>query len=126
MTNQGKLLTNIKYPDLWFVKSLPWLFNRNLLTEIKISFYRNIAIFLSSKCLVWIRPNAGVGNYFRPRATLLLHYCLAGHISVKKAKSKLKKLAFAGRMWPAGRMLPPPDLTGRGGSQTDCSLVGLV
>jgi len=24
------------------VKSLPWLFNRNLLTEIKIYFYRNI------------------------------------------------------------------------------------
>jgi len=52
----------------------------------------------------------GVGNYFRPRATLLLYQCLAGHISVKKAESKLKKLAFAGRMWPAGRMLPPPVL----------------
>ncbi len=42
MTNQGKLLTNIEYLDVWFFKSLPWLLNRNLLTEIKISFYRNI------------------------------------------------------------------------------------
>ncbi len=32
------------YLVLCFVKSLPWLFNRNLLTDIKISFYRNIAI----------------------------------------------------------------------------------
>jgi len=32
------------------------------------------------------------------------------HFSQKgKVKAK-KKLAFAGRMWPAGRMLPPPDL----------------
>jgi len=48
--------------------------------------------------------DSGVGNYFRPRATLLLYYCLAGHISVKKANSNFKKFAFA------GRMLPPPDL----------------
>jgi hypothetical protein len=47
---------NIKYLDLWYIKSLPWL-----VIEIhgsKISFYRNI--FLSQycvpKCLVWIRP----------------------------------------------------------------------
>jgi len=52
----------------------------------------------------------GVGNYYRPQATLLLYKCLAGHTLVKKALSKLKKLAFAGRMWPAGRMLPPPAL----------------
>jgi len=32
------------YLVLCFVKRLPWLFIRNLLTEIKISFYRNIAI----------------------------------------------------------------------------------
>jgi len=32
----------MNYLDLWFIKSLPWLFNRNLLTEIKIAFYRNI------------------------------------------------------------------------------------
>jgi hypothetical protein len=35
----------MNYLDLWNVKSLPWLFNRNLLTEIKIFFYCNIAIF---------------------------------------------------------------------------------
>jgi len=34
----------MNYLDLWFIKSLPWLFNRNLLTEIKRYFYRNIAI----------------------------------------------------------------------------------
>ncbi len=56
----------------------------------------------------WLCYRAGVGNYFRPRATSLLQQCLTGHISVKKAK--LKKLAFAGRMWPAGRMLPPPAI----------------
>ncbi len=35
---------NMNYLELWSVKSLPWLFNRNLWTEIKISFYRNITI----------------------------------------------------------------------------------
>jgi len=50
----------MNYLDLWFVKSLPWLFNRNLLTEIKISFYRNIAILcakmshVNSKALITI------------------------------------------------------------------------
>ncbi len=29
---------NMDYLDLWFFKSLPWLFYRNQLTEIKISF----------------------------------------------------------------------------------------
>ncbi len=33
---------------------------------------------------------AGAGNYFRSRATLRLYLCLAGQISVKKLKSKLK------------------------------------
>ena len=28
----------MNYLDLWFVKSLPWLFNINLLTEIKYLF----------------------------------------------------------------------------------------
>jgi hypothetical protein len=49
-----------------------------------------------------------VGNYFPSRATLRLYKCLAGQISVKNAKAK--KLPLAGRMWPAGRMLPPPGL----------------
>ena len=53
-----------------------------------------------------------MGNYFRPRATLSLYLSLAGHISVKKAMRMLRKLAFAGRMWPAGRMLPPLGLHG--------------
>ncbi len=57
-----------------------------------------------------VPTRSGVGNYFRPRATWLFYQCLAGHISVKKAKSKLKILALPGRMWPAGRMLPPPAL----------------
>jgi len=44
---------NTTYLVLCFVKTLPWLFNRNLLTEIKISFYRNIAILnCVQKCLV--------------------------------------------------------------------------
>jgi hypothetical protein len=33
---------------------------------------------------------AGVGNYFRSRATLRLYTCLAGQISVKNANFKLK------------------------------------
>ena len=41
-----------------------------------------------STCMSETTP--GVGNYFRPRNTLLLYKCLAGHISVKKAKPKLK------------------------------------
>jgi len=53
MPNQGKLSS--KYLVLCFVKSIPWLFNRNLLTEIKYLFYRNIAI-LCAKCLVWLGP----------------------------------------------------------------------
>jgi len=32
----------------------------------------------------------GVGNYFRPRATLGFYLCLAGQIQVKYAYSKLK------------------------------------
>jgi hypothetical protein len=44
-----------------------------------------------------------VGNYFRPRATLSLLSCLAGHIKAIKAISMLQKLVLA------GRMLPPPD-----------------
>ena len=35
---------------------------------------------------------------------------LAGYILVKNAKSKPRKLAFAGLMWPAGWVLPPPGL----------------
>jgi len=35
---------NTTYLVMCYVKSLPWLFNRNLLNEIKISFHRNIAI----------------------------------------------------------------------------------
>ena len=42
-----------------------------------------------------------------PRATLRLNLCPTGQISVKKANSK--EMAFAGLMWPAGRMLPPRD-----------------
>jgi len=41
MYNLGKLLKN-NIPCVVFLKSLPWLFNRNLLTEIKIYFYRLI------------------------------------------------------------------------------------
>jgi len=39
--NQGKLLSNIEYLDLWFVKSLPWPIE---IHGAKISFYRNIFI----------------------------------------------------------------------------------
>jgi len=37
--NQGKLLTNIEYLDLWFVKSLPRPIE---IHGANISFYRNI------------------------------------------------------------------------------------
>ena len=53
---------------------------------------------------------SGAGNYFRPQATLCLYLSFAGYISVKKSMTKLRKLAFASRMWPAGRMLPTPAL----------------
>jgi len=38
---------NTTYLVLCFVKNLPWLINRNLLTEIKISFYCNIVCKMS-------------------------------------------------------------------------------
>jgi hypothetical protein len=53
-----KAKVSMNYLDLWFVKSLPWLFNRNLLTEIKISFYRNIAIL----CAKMSRVNKALGQ----------------------------------------------------------------
>jgi hypothetical protein len=53
---------------------------------------------------------SGVGNYFRTRAVLHLYFWLAGRISVKEAHFKLKKLPFAGWMWPAGRILLPAAL----------------
>jgi hypothetical protein len=57
--------------------------------------------------------STAITNFFSPYDALvfLMSYSRigqlflsAGHISVKKTKSKLKKLAFA------GRMLPPPEL----------------
>jgi len=56
------------------------------------------------------QPRAGAGNYFHSRAISGFILCLAGQIQVKYDNSKLKKQAFAGRMWPAGRMLPPSHL----------------
>jgi len=50
------------------------------------------------------------GNYFHSRAISGFIMCLAGQIQVKCDNSKLKTQAFAGRMWPAGRMLPHPGL----------------
>ena len=44
MTTKVSYCKNTTYLVLCFVQSLPWLFNRTLLTDIKISFYRNIAI----------------------------------------------------------------------------------
>jgi len=52
----------------------------------------------------------GAGIYFHSRAISGFIMCLAGQIQVKYDNSKLKKQAFAGRMWPAGRKLPPPVL----------------
>ncbi len=51
-----------------------------------------------------------MGNYFHSRDISGLIMCVTGQIRVKYDNSKLKKQAFAGRMWPAGRMLPPPAL----------------
>ncbi len=44
MTTKVGYCEKTTYLVLCFVKSLPWWFNINLLTDIKISFYRNIAI----------------------------------------------------------------------------------
>ena len=56
--------------------------------------------------MIVLSVRAGVGNYFRPRATLFLYLCLASLILVKKSKSKLRKKAFVGRMWPVVRNCP--------------------
>jgi len=53
---------------------------------------------------------SGIGNYFRPRATLGFYLCLVDQILVKCAFFKAKNEAFAGRMWSAGHMLSPPGL----------------
>jgi hypothetical protein len=60
-------------------------------------------------------------------ATIFVHGPHCSFISVsratfqsKKSNSMLKKLAFSGRMWPAGRMLPPPDLEITGSSFQEC------
>ena len=55
-----------------------------------------------------------MGNYFRPRATLCLNLCLAGHIQVKKAKSKLKNLPLRAGYGPRAVCFPPPFLMDRG------------
>jgi len=39
MTNQSKLLKNLEYLDLWFIKSLPWPAE---IDGSKWSYYRNI------------------------------------------------------------------------------------
>ncbi len=55
-----------------------------------------------------LQSKSRTGNYFFKlflQATLRLFRCLAGQILVKKANNELK-IVFAGRMWPAGRMLP--------------------
>jgi len=59
-----------------------------------------------ANCHVW----EGLGKAAEKVAPTGLGYCRsgqlflsAGHISVKA-----KKIAFAGRIWPADRMLPPP------------------
>jgi len=44
MTTKVSYCKNTTYFVLCFVKILPWLFNRTLLTDIKIYFYRNMAI----------------------------------------------------------------------------------
>ncbi len=49
---------------------------------------------------------AVANNYFRLRAKLSLYLCHVGQIHVKYAKNG----GFAGWMWPAGTMLPRPDL----------------
>ena len=52
MTTKVSYCKNTTYLVLCFVTSLPWLFNRNILTEIKIYFYCNIAILCAKiSCL---------------------------------------------------------------------------
>jgi len=47
MTTEVCYCKNTTYLVLCFVQSLPWLFNRALLTDTKISFYRNIVCKMS-------------------------------------------------------------------------------
>jgi len=54
MTTKVSYCKNTTYLVLCFVQSLPWLFNRALLTDIKISFYSNIAILCAKmSCVNW-------------------------------------------------------------------------
>ncbi len=56
----------------------------------------------------WLKT--GVGNYFRPWATLGFYLCLAGQIQVKYAFSKLKREPMWAGCGPrAVFMLPPPS-----------------
>ncbi len=50
------------------------------------------------------------GNFFRSRATLRHYLYLTNRISVKKKANFQLKNCRCGRMWPAGRVLPPTDL----------------
>ncbi len=51
-------------------------------------------LFAWQKSLVKSTP--GVGNYFRPWATLCIHSCLVGHILVKKGHINLTKIGSRG------------------------------
>jgi len=71
---------------LCFVKSLPWLLNRNLLTEIKISFYRNIAILCAKMSRVNRAQEPFVETYMQIAET--------GLIISHQSKTEQKKKHF--------------------------------
>ncbi len=54
-------------------------------------------------------------TYDQEWTTIFVHGPHCSFINVSRAtfQSKQKEPALAGRMWPVGRMLPPPDLRTR-------------
>jgi len=82
MTTKVSYCKNTTYPVMCFVKSLPWLFNRNLLTDIKISFYRNIVCRNVSCELGLTQLSVSIYNF------------LAKESSVKASSKILLKLAI--------------------------------
>ncbi len=63
---------------------------KTFLESISSTFYRQLLCRYIYADLTGALCRAGPANYLRPRATLCLNTCLAGQISVKKRKVKLK------------------------------------
>jgi len=74
MTTKVSYCKNTTYLVLCFVQSLPWLFNRTLLTDIKMSFYRNIAILCAEMSRGnWALPDSLFIALFYPKRLFKQH-----------------------------------------------------